>query len=100
MSIIVDLISKNNTEIKKFLVEFFDNTLQIDDDIDEWMYTFKNPLESIDMISAYADNIEKFDFEAWICVDYGMFLKITYDNINEIIKMLFERFYNFNEIPL
>lgn len=99
----VRLYSNKNGEINRFLSCFFDckkdtfsknvfskmylNTLS-------WENIYTNPIEIATIIGVYVDNFENFQICMWISIDKNVFIKITDNNANEIIKYLYERFPN------
>ena len=91
MSTTANLYSIKNGEIKKFLNSYFKENINLENDL-FWSKTFQNPIEIADIIAAYSDNFEKFDFALWISLDKDIFIKISEHNSNPIIKYLFERF--------
>jgi hypothetical protein len=92
MSVIIDLISNKDGELKRFLENYYDSDISIDSELSEWMYTYKNPLDSVDIITVLVDNSSDFEIETWISIDEGMFLKVTNDNIDNIIRYMYDRF--------
>ena len=53
---------------------------------------FDNPIEMIDLISCFVDNNDKFEISIWISIDEGIYIKINENNVNSIIKYLYERY--------
>ena len=43
-------------------------------------------------IGTYIDNSEDFSLNMWICIDKDVYINITEDNGDNIIKYLYERF--------
>lgn len=89
MSVVVNLYSKNNKEISKFLNSYnqdnVGNTL-------EWKREFKNPIELADIIGVFIDNCENYDMTMWISLDKDFFINVTDNNADQIIRYLFERY--------
>ena len=90
MSVIVNLYSKNDNEISKFLNSY--NKESIDNDALEWKKEFKNPIEIADIIGVFIDNNENYDINMWISLDKDFFINVTDNNANQIIRYLFERY--------
>ena len=44
------------------------------------------------MISVFADNKEKFKANMWISLDKDVYIDISENNINSLIKYIYERF--------
>ena len=91
MSAIVDIYSKSDIEIKRFLDAFYENNINVYPDV-KWEIVYDNPIESADIISSYIDNNEKFDINMWISLDKDFFINITKYNADKIIRYLFERY--------
>jgi len=96
MSITVNLWSRKCGEIKRFLESYYEKTLDLDSELTTWECEYEKPLESVDLISAVMDNTDTFQINVLIQVDKGQYHIITNDNHNEVIKDIFELFYNEN----
>ena len=96
MQATVRLYSTLSCEIKKFLNQFYGNSnlnlINISDQTKEWENGYANPIEIVDIIGAYIENIEDFNLSMWISIDSGVFIKVTSDNADELIRYLYERF--------
>ena len=57
-----------------------------------WKKDFESPVDIIDMISVFADNKEKFKANMWISLDKDVYIDISENNINSLIKYIYERF--------
>ena len=91
MLVTLTLKSKKKKEINKFLSMFYETNMEIPENLN-WQHEYKNPIEASDIIGAYIDNIDLFNFRMWLCLDKDVFINITSQNGNEVIKYLFERF--------
>ncbi|MBE5805317.1 MAG: hypothetical protein E7313_01145 [Clostridiales bacterium] len=86
----VQLYSIVPKEIEKFLNKFFNsNIINVQK---KWQHNYNNPLEMVDIIGAYIDNIDEFNISMWISLDADVFIKVTPDNVNELIKYMYERY--------
>lgn len=93
MQAVVRLYSVLCGEIKRFLVHFYsDSNLEIEDSLKEWQKDYPNPIEIVDIIGAYVENIEDFNLSMWVSLDDGVFIKVSEDNGDELIRYLYERF--------
>ncbi len=90
---IVNLYSEKEGEIKKFLALFFSENLEITNEL-FWETAYDNPIDMIELISCFIDNKEKFQINLWISLDSGVFINITDNNLEDIIKYIYERFPN------
>jgi len=87
----VRLQSKQKGELNRFLSEFYDTNLEIENET-KWVKQYKNPVEITDLIGVYIDNINKYNIKMWIILDKDIYIKISEQNANMIIKYLFERY--------
>ena len=90
---IINLYSETPGEIKKFLELFYSKNQTIENDL-FWENSYENPLDMIELISCFMDNSDKFKINIWISIDNGVFINITDDNLDSIIKYIYERFPN------
>ena len=89
MSAIVNLYSKNDNEISRFLNSYYKEKTS---DTLEWKKEFKNPIEIADIIGVFIDNNENYDINMWISLDKDFFINVTDNNADQIIRYLFERY--------
>jgi hypothetical protein len=94
MVISVYLQSDRHGEIKRFLEMYYEKVVDIDDDVEKWIYTYAKPLEAVDIISVVVDNMDKFNINLCIQVDNKILHQVTADNHNDIIKGIFSLFYD------
>ncbi|MBR3255404.1 MAG: hypothetical protein IKF97_04205 [Clostridia bacterium] len=86
----VNINSKKNGEVNRFLSKFYNNNMNIK--INNWEKNYSNPIEIADIIGVYTDNYDDFDINIWVSLDEGVIFKVSNTNGNEIIKYLFERY--------
>jgi hypothetical protein len=96
MAITVNLWSKKSGEIKMFLEKYYDRCLLLDDDVLNWIYVYKKPLDAVDLISAVMDNNSQHNILMCIQVNDGDLHPITSDNYNDVIKGMFDLFFEEN----
>ncbi len=87
----VRLQSKKNGELNKFLSEYYNTNLEIEHKL-KWEKNYENPIEITELIAAFVDNSDHFDIKMWISLDKDIYIKISEQNANDIIKYLFERY--------
>ena len=87
----VILFSYKDGEINNFLNKFYSHEIT-HDNFSSWQKEFSNPVEITDFIAAFADNSTHFDMTMWVTLDEDVFMKISSNNSNAIIKYLFERY--------
>lgn len=91
MHTILNLFSEKKGEIKKFLDLYFSEDLPLQDAL-FWKKEFETPIDMIDMMSCFVDNNNKFSINLWISLDKDVYICIGDNNINSIIKYLYERY--------
>lgn len=87
----VNLFSETPGEIENFLSSFYNTSLGLIENL-SWKQTYQNPIELAEIIGTYADNVEDFTIDMWICLDSGIYINVTDKNANDIIKYLYERY--------
>ena len=93
MQAVVRLYSVLSGEIKRFLLHFYDDSnLVVEDNLKEWQKDYPNQIEMVDIIGAYVENVDDFNLSMWVSLDEGVFIKVTEDNGDELIRYLYERF--------
>lgn len=92
MSVIVNLYSKKNNEIFRFLNDYTNQENLQNKDLLEWKKEYSNPIEIADIIGVFIDNNENYDINMWISLDKDFFINITDNNADQIIRYLFERY--------
>lgn len=91
MSVIVNLYSKKDSEISRFLNSYNKEDIQ-NKSLLEWKKEFKNPIEIADIIGVFIDNNKDYDINMWISLDKDFFINVTDNNADQIIRYLFERY--------
>lgn len=87
----VNLISEDSYELEKFLSSFYNSSFDINDNLN-WEHKYSNPVELAEIIGAYVDNLDNFNIVMWISLDKGVYINVTTDNANSLIKYLYERY--------
>lgn len=89
--ITVNLFSEKNGEINKFLSNFYNTDIGLENSL-KWQKKYDNPIEIADIVGTYIDNIDDYFLNMWISLDKGIYIHVTEINANDIIKYLYERF--------
>lgn len=89
---VVTLYSDKNGEIKKFLDMFYNSSCLSNEKDLKWEKKFDNPVEISDIIGTFIDNNDKFKINMWVSFDKNIFINITENNADKIIRYIFERF--------
>lgn len=92
MSSIVRLYSENIGEISKFLNKFYNTNAQALSSDLIWEKYYENPIQMTDIIGTFIENTEDFNINMWVNLDDNIYINITKNNADEIIKYIFERF--------
>ena len=93
MSTIVNLYSDKTGEIKKFLTLFYNkNNIKVENKVLKWEKSFENPVEISDIIGTFIENNEKFKINMWVSFDKNIFINITDNNVDKIIRYIYERY--------
>ena len=87
----VNIYSNNSNGIEKFLTSFYNTSIDIENE-QKWEHIYENPIEIVDIIGAFIDNYEDFNIRMLISVDKDLYINITPQNAENILKYLFERF--------
>ncbi|MBQ3415671.1 MAG: hypothetical protein IJH39_10120 [Clostridia bacterium] len=87
----VNLYANEKGEINRFLSEFYNTDLDIQNNLN-WEKVYENPIEIAEIIGVYVDNLDNFHLNMWISLDEDFYIKITNKNANEFIKYLYERY--------
>lgn len=91
MQATVNLYSHKKGEINSFLSRFYNTDLEIYDSL-KWKKKYANPLELAEIIGTFIDNSDNYDITMWISLDKDVFISISEDNADDIIKYLYERY--------
>ena len=91
MDYIVRLYSNNKDDINRFLKKFSNSNDEFLN-LSEWEKKYQNPIDIIDIISTFIDNNDKYSINMWVSLDKGIFINITDDNADKIIRYIYERF--------
>ena len=91
MKSLIRFYSEVPGEIKKFLELFYSKNIELSNEL-FWEISYDNPIDSIELMSCFMDNKTKFPINLWISIDDGVFINVTDDNVDELIKYIYERF--------
>lgn len=87
----IQLYSQKTGELNKFLSHFYNTNFQLENNL-KWEKKYQNPIELAEIIGTFIDNYDDYILDMWICLDKNVFINITKENGNDIIKYLYERF--------
>lgn len=93
MAVEVSLWTWKHGELKKFLERYYQRSMNMEEDVDKWVYVYHKPLDAVDIISAVIDNNDQYQISICIKIDKGDVYPVTPENYNNIIKDMFCLFY-------
>lgn len=91
MKTTINLYSEKNGEIKKFLEKYYSKNFILNNNL-TYKQDFDNPIDMIDIISCFIDNNDKFNANLWISLDKDVYICVTDNNLNNLIKYIYERY--------
>lgn len=91
MNAIINFYSTTDGEIKKFLDLYYSKNIDLDNTL-FWEKEYYDPINIIDIASCFIDNNNKFNINLWISLDKDIFICVTENNLDSIIKYLYERY--------
>ena len=89
----ITLLSQKPSELNEFLNTYFDKEIDVTDEAFMWSCIYQEPLASVSLISTLIDNNEKYKIEALISIEHIDSIKVSEENINDLIKLLYFRYY-------
>lgn len=87
----INFYSEKNGEIKKFLEQYYSKNFELENNL-FYQKEFDNPIDMIDIISCFIDNNNKFQINLWISLDKDVYICVTDNNLNSLIKYIYERY--------
>lgn len=87
----ISLYSTENGEIKHFLTSYYNKEILLDNNLKHVIF-FDNPIEMTSMIGTFIENIEDYKINMWISLDKHIYINITQNNVDKIIRYIYERF--------
>ena len=87
----INIISTKSGEIERFLTKFYNTKIDLEDKF-KWIHIYQNPVEMTEIIGTFIDNSDDFLLTMWVCLDKNLYINITENNANMIIKYIYERY--------
>ena len=87
----VNLYSESSEELKRFLSSFYNSSFNINNNLN-WEHKYENPIEITEIIGVLVDNFEDFKIMMWISLDKGVYIHVTKENADKLIRYLYERY--------
>lgn len=89
----ITLLSQKPSELNEFLNTYFDEEIDVTDEAFMWSCIYQEPLASVSLISTLIDNNEKYKIEALISIEHLDSIKVSEENIEDLIKLMYFRYY-------
>lgn len=83
---VVTLLAEKPCELSRFLKNFYNKDIIIDDTSFKWSCYYDSPIDTMNLLSTLMDNYEDYKIEAFLSLNKITNIKITEENINELIK--------------
>lgn len=87
----ITLYSNKTEELNKFLSRFYNTNLDIENSL-KWEKESANPVELAEIIGIFVDNSDDYVLNMWLSLDKDVFVNVTSENADSIIRYLYERF--------
>lgn len=87
----INFYSEKYGEIKRFLDLYYSKNLFLENDL-VYNQEFENAIDMIEIISCFVDNNNKFQINLWISLDDNIYICVTDNNIDNLIKYIYERY--------
>ncbi|MFQ7076271.1 MAG: hypothetical protein ACLRQZ_08085 [Clostridia bacterium] len=87
----ITLYSNKIGELNKFLSRFYNTNLDIENSL-KWEKESANPVELAEIIGIFVDNSDDYVLNMWLSLDKDVFVNVTSENADSIIRYLYERF--------
>ena len=87
----INLYSAKEGEIEKFLTSFYNKSFKLENMLKHRIF-FENPIEMTDIIGTFIENNEKYKINMWISFDKHVYINVTENNVDSIIRYIYERF--------
>ena len=91
MTSTVNFYSKQYGEINKFLSKYYNTEMGLDNSL-KWEKKYNNPIEITELIGTFIDNIDNYKINMWVSIDTDIYIRISNENADLVIKYLYERF--------
>ncbi|MCI8654307.1 MAG: hypothetical protein HFJ48_00285 [Clostridia bacterium] len=91
METIINLSSKKEGELNKFLSSFFNTDMGIPHKLN-WQKKYSNPVEMTEIIGAFIDNYDDYSISLWVCLDNNVYINVSEKNADALIRYIYERY--------
>jgi len=88
----INLFAEKSQILNEFIQKFYE--INYNSENLKYERKYENPIDMIEIISTLIDNNEKYQIGIWMSIDENVFINITENNLDKIIKYLLERYPN------
>lgn len=90
--VVITLLSKKPSELNQFLNTYFDEKVEVTEGAFMWSCIYQEPLASVNLISTLIDNNEKYKIEALISIEHLDSIKVSEENLDDLIRLMYFRY--------
>lgn len=85
------IYSENISDLEKFLSSFYEKEIILENKT-YYEIDFDNPINLIDILTSFSENEDTFKLSFWISLDNDIYILVNSQNIDQIIRYLYERY--------
>ena len=85
------IYSENIYDLEKFLSSFYKKEIILENKT-YYEIDFDNPINLIDILTSFSENEDTFKLSFWISLDNDIYILVNSQNIDQIIRYLYERY--------
>ena len=90
---ILKIYSENEYDLEKFLSLFYEKEIILENK-SYYEIKYDNPITMIDILTTFIENEDSFNLSLWISLDIDIYILVNTQNLDQIIKYLYERYPN------
>ncbi|MBQ9279948.1 MAG: hypothetical protein IJ215_02730 [Clostridia bacterium] len=85
--VLVTLLAQKPSELSRFLKSYYQKEVIMEEGAFSWSCFYESPSESLNILSAIIDNAEDYQIEPLLIIDKVATLKVTNENLEDLIKL-------------
>ena len=86
-NVVITLLAQKPEELSRFLKSYYQEEIIMEEGAFRWSCYFANLRDCMSLLATVVDNSDKFRIEPLLTLDKTTTLKITTENINDIIRL-------------
>ena len=90
---ILKIYSETKYDLEKFLSLFYEKEIILENK-SYYEIEYDNPITMIDILTTFIENEDSFNLSLWISLDIDIYILVNAQNLDQIIKYLYERYPN------